>query len=244
MQKHFVSSTRTVGVEASRSRVLAGCGGACSAPANSAAGSNCRHCEPQEKFKAGQLTLVWTLPATFTVTTPPKEHIHWESSVSAGEFAIMVFGAPGVHGNVIAGMHGPGVSTPSAAAVSPAVAGLARLVHTPKGTTLTNGLLSMMFAAGRPSTMTLLVGKTFNTEGAAPNEHCVTAAATTGEPMATRYRRGAVWASSATEATSSVSVLDQGLTAANDRSDNNRNDDKELKFPTSWKSRCSERIVK
>ena len=143
-------------------------------------------------MRQGQFTWVWTLPATFTCTTPPKEHMHWELSVNAGKFAIMVFDAPGIHGAVIAGIHGPGVNTPSAAAVSPAVAGLARLVHNPNGTTLTNGLLSMMFAAGRPSTMTRFIGKTFKTEGAAPNEHCVTAAATTGEPMGTRYRRGVV----------------------------------------------------
>lgn len=42
-------------------------------------------------------------------------------------------GAPGAHGAAVTGMHGIGVSTPIAAAVTNATVGLARLVHMPNG---------------------------------------------------------------------------------------------------------------
>ncbi|MNG34964.1 hypothetical protein D3C84_1215890 [compost metagenome] len=51
-----------------------------------------------------------------------------------------VGGPPGIHGVAVAGMHGIGVSTPSAAAVAAATVGLARLVHMPKVLTFTNGM--------------------------------------------------------------------------------------------------------
>ena len=74
--------------------------------------------------------------------------MHCDESVSAGKPAIMVFAAPGVHGDDVIGVHGPGVSTPSAAAVSPAVAGFAKLMHIPNGVMLRNGTKSMIVAAG------------------------------------------------------------------------------------------------
>src|SRR5690606_12900587 len=57
-------------------------------------------------------------------------------------------GTPGIHGLTVAGIHGAGVSTPSAAAVVAATAGLDGSLHIPNGTMLANGLLSMIFAAG------------------------------------------------------------------------------------------------
>jgi hypothetical protein len=45
-------------------------------------------------------------------------------------------------------MHGMGVNMPSAAAVTAATIGLAMGVYIPKGAMFTNGLLSMMLAAG------------------------------------------------------------------------------------------------
>ena len=69
-------------------------------------------------------------------------------------------------------MHGIGVSTPSAAAVAAATVGLAMLLHIPNGIMFTNGLLSIIFAIGRPLTSVRLIGITISVEGATPNEHC------------------------------------------------------------------------
>ena len=71
----------------------------------------------------------------------------------------------------MAGTHGMGVSTPRAAAVAATTMGLARLEHIPKVAMFTNGLLSMIVAAGRPATMVRLTGSTFRTAGAAPKLH-------------------------------------------------------------------------
>ena len=71
--------------------------------------------------------------------TPPQLHMHCELGVSAGWFATNVVGAPGIHGAAVTGMHGIGVSTPSAAEVAAATVGFAREVHMPNGGMLTIG---------------------------------------------------------------------------------------------------------
>ena len=58
-----------------------------------------------------------------------------------------------------------------AAAVAEATAGLARLVHMPKGMMLTMGLLSMMLAAGWLLVMTRLTGITISALGVEPKLH-------------------------------------------------------------------------
>lgn len=88
---------------------------------------------------------------------------------------IIIVGEPGIQGAIVVGMHGIGVNTPSAAAVAAATVGLAMLLHMPNGRIFTNGLLSIIFAIGMLLTMVRLTGKTFNVEGARPNEHCNTA---------------------------------------------------------------------
>ena len=93
--------------------------------------------------------------------------------------AIMTVGEPGTHGAGMTGVHGIGVSTPIAAAVAEATAGLARDMHTPKGGIFTNGFWSMIFAAGGPPTIVLLIGSTFSVLGATPNVHIIMAPATT-----------------------------------------------------------------
>jgi hypothetical protein len=103
--------------------------------------------------------------------TPPQMHMHFELLSSAGMFAIMTVGEPGTHGAGVFGMHGIGVSTPSAAAVSAATVGLAGLVHMPNGMMFTSGLLSMMFAAGMLLLCVRLTGSTTSADGATPNEH-------------------------------------------------------------------------
>ena len=81
-------------------------------------------------------------------------------------------GAPGTHGEVVFGMQGMGVSTPSAAAVAAATVGFAGLLHIPNGMMLTIGLWSMMFAAGTNDVITLLTGRTTSELGATPKLHC------------------------------------------------------------------------
>src|SRR4051794_28426289 len=82
--------------------------------------------------------------------------------------------APGIQGAGVIGVQGIGVRTPSAAAVAAATAGFARLLHMPKGSTLRNGLLSMMFATGIDD-MTRLSGTTISVDGASPIVHIVAA---------------------------------------------------------------------
>jgi hypothetical protein len=88
--------------------------------------------------------------------------------------AIITVGAPTIHGAVVTGMQGMGVSTPSAAAVAAATVGLEGLLHMPKGGIFTMGLLSMMFAAGEPVN-TLFAGRTTKLLGATPKLHCIIA---------------------------------------------------------------------
>lgn len=106
---------------------------------------------------------------------PPQVHIHVLVLFSAGILPINTVGAPGVHGAEVTGMHGIGVNTPSAADVAAATAGFDGVVHIPNGGILAIGLLSMIFAAGMFSTMTLLTGNTTRDEGATPKLHCIIA---------------------------------------------------------------------
>ncbi len=115
--------------------------------------------------------------------TPPQLHMHFEELLSAGMFSIRTVGAPGAHGAAMAGIHGIGVSTPSAAAVAAVTIGFARLWHMANGGMLTMGLLSMMLAAGIAPA--LVLGRiTFRVLGAIPNEHCSIAVDTTCWPIA------------------------------------------------------------
>jgi hypothetical protein len=103
--------------------------------------------------------------------------------LSAGWFFIRTVGLPGIHGAVVTGTHGIWVRTPSEAAVAAATCGFAKDLHIPKGIMLTIGLLSIMVAAGLFSPLTILSGKTINSDGVAPKLHVHCAVATTNEPM-------------------------------------------------------------
>jgi len=58
--------------------------------------------------------------------------MHLLELLSAGLPPTSTVGEPGAHGAAHAGMHGIGVSTPSAAAVAAATAGFAGFEHIPK----------------------------------------------------------------------------------------------------------------
>ncbi len=91
----------------------------------------------------------------------------------------MVFIAPGIHGVVVTGMQGCGVSTPKAAAVAAATCGFAKLIHMPNGITFFMGILSMMVAAGSFSALVIFSGVTIRVPGAAPKLHANIAPFTT-----------------------------------------------------------------
>ncbi len=80
--------------------------------------------------------------------TPNQLHMHFDRLSSAGWLAIITVGAPGTHGEAVAGTHGCGVSTPIAAAVAAATWGLVGALHMPNGMMLVLGMWSMMLAAG------------------------------------------------------------------------------------------------
>src|SRR4051812_19014383 len=103
--------------------------------------------------------------------TPPQAHMSLQLESTPGIFAIWNVGAPGTHGAGITGIHGMGVSTPRAAAVAEATVGFAIELHMPNGGIFTIGLLSMMFAAGVPTTKRF-AGRTTSVDGEAPKLHC------------------------------------------------------------------------
>ena len=90
-------------------------------------------------------------------------------------------GCPMIQGAVVTGIHGIGVSTPSAAAVAAATVGLVIELHTPNGKIFSNGLLSIIVAAGSVA-RTLLRGSTMSVEGAAPKAHLIIAPLVTNCP--------------------------------------------------------------
>jgi hypothetical protein len=106
--------------------------------------------------------------------TPPHVQKHLDVLFNAGWFFTNTVGDPGAHGPVITGTHGCGVSTPLAAVVADATAGLDSVLHMPNGGMLTIGFISMMLAAGAPAVI-IFSGVTFNVAGARPKVHCMTA---------------------------------------------------------------------
>ena len=85
---------------------------------------------------------------------PPQEHMHFDVVLSTGMLATTTVGAPGIHG-VVTGMHGIGVSTPSAAAVAAATVGFESDMHIPNGGMFASGLQSMIVATGTPPIIVL-----------------------------------------------------------------------------------------
>ncbi len=123
---------------------------------------------------------------TETLICPPNMQMHFDVEFSAGMLATITVGTPGIHGAEVIGVHGPGVNTPNAAAVSDAVAGFASDMQTPKGMMFMNGTWSMMFAMGLFSAITRLVGSTVIGAGAAPIVHIRLSPITTGCAISAR----------------------------------------------------------
>jgi hypothetical protein len=89
----------------------------------------------------------------------------------AGMPPIITVGDPGVQGAEVAGTHGAGVSTPSAAAVSEITSGFVGALHMPNGMIFSIGTWSMMLAAGLFSAFVKFTGNTIRFDGAAPKLH-------------------------------------------------------------------------
>ena len=106
--------------------------------------------------------------------TPAQLHMHVQELVNAGNPPIMTVADPGVHGEVVTGMHGIGVSTPRAAAVAEATDGLAMEEHMPNVGMFVMGMKSMMVAAGDVA-LTLFAGVTIREAGATPKEQVIIA---------------------------------------------------------------------
>ena len=87
-----------------------------------------------------QGTVIVVTEGLITLITPPQLHMHFELLFSAGLFDINTVGAPGTQGELVAGMQGIGVNTPSAAEVAAATVGFASEEQTPKGRIFTKGL--------------------------------------------------------------------------------------------------------
>lgn len=79
-------------------------------------------------------------------------------------------GLVGSHVPAGAGMHGPGVKTPKAAAVKAAVIGLARLLQTPNGITFKKGTKSIILPNG-PHGPSNVEGMNTRGVGATPKGH-------------------------------------------------------------------------
>ena len=80
------------------------------------------------------------VPGFEMLMTPAQLHMHFETLSSAGILAIITVAAPGTQGAEVAGMHGMGVNTPSAAAVAAATVGFAGEEHMPNGMMLVIGI--------------------------------------------------------------------------------------------------------
>jgi hypothetical protein len=89
--------------------------------------------------------------------------MHWQVSFrTAAPLATATVSEPGVHGALVAGMHGCGVRTPLAAAVAAATWGFAGDWHMPKGAMFTCGSVSCTVAAGFVPPYVSFVGRTDN----------------------------------------------------------------------------------
>jgi hypothetical protein len=86
-----------------------------------------------------QGTITVNSPGVTNVITPAHMHMSIEVLSRVGMLPSITVGAPGTHGETVAGMQGIGVRTPIAAAVAAATMGFAGDMHMPNGMMLTSG---------------------------------------------------------------------------------------------------------
>jgi hypothetical protein len=104
---------------------------------------------------------------------------------------IITVAEPGDQGDTVTGTHGTGVSTPLAAEVAAATAGLLGVLHIPKGGMFVMGTKCMIVAAIIPAAWTgIPMGIVMSVAGATPNEQAIIAPFTTsGLPMLSSHHR-------------------------------------------------------
>ena len=98
----------------------------------------------QRRYRIGEVPFYGTCtvnsPGVTKVITPAHMHMFIEVLSSVGMLPSNTVGAPGTHGEVVAGMQGIGVRTPMAAAVAAATIGFAGDMHMPNGMIFTRGM--------------------------------------------------------------------------------------------------------
>jgi hypothetical protein len=98
-------------------------------------------------------------------------HMHVSEASKHGPIGDIIFGFDEIHGAVVAGIHGIGVSTPSAAAVAAATVGFEGDEHIPNDAMLSSGTKSMIVATGSPQINIGTFGGTTSGHGVIPKEH-------------------------------------------------------------------------
>lgn len=114
------------------------------------------------------MVCIW--PGFAMEMTPPQLHIHFEVLLSAGKLPTITVGDPGAQGAAMTGVQGAGVNSTGGGRL---VAGLATLLHIPKGGILAIGLLSIMVAIGLEETIAVVCELTMRVPGAVPKEHII-----------------------------------------------------------------------
>lgn len=103
-----------------------------------------------------------SLPGLSMLMIPPQSHMQVHCECSAGWPCTVTLVAPGVQGELVAGMHGAGVRTPIAADVAAATAGLSGAMHMPKLGMLSTGTKLSMVAASVVQVTGVPTGVTFS----------------------------------------------------------------------------------
>jgi hypothetical protein len=126
------------------------------------------------------VTASW--PGELTEIIPAQVHMHVEVLSRAGTPSIVTLSEPGAQGLAITGMHGCGVSTPSAALVAAATWGFAGEMHIPKVGMLAIEMSVTTPAGIPPSTVTPVAA---NVAGIAPIVQVSIPPVTTSKPTGT-----------------------------------------------------------
>lgn len=121
----------------------------------------------------GQVVETKSWPGDTTEIIPAKAHGHFDVATTHVTPACLAVTDPGAQGPLGTGVHGCGVSTPDAAEVAEATAGLARLMHNPNGAMLAGDATSVTVATAAVAATPR--GATVRVEGSVPMEHCRTA---------------------------------------------------------------------
>lgn len=114
---------------------------------------------------------------------PAYAHCNVEPCIRQGVEHTVICGATGVHVPTVTGVQGCGVSTPIAAAVADATAGLAIELHNPIGVILAPAAQSFIVAVGLPPVSTFVAEVAFKVPGDIPQVQTMVAPVTAISPI-------------------------------------------------------------